>query len=137
MCLSQIFVTAKNSKGKVAAKVGKLRGTGYKVLTSDGKAPSYHKGPAFKKGVWYKSDDCVIDENYTSGFHILVNEYDADRYHENAPIDTDRVLDVWLVEFDDVVAVGKDSNFYDDDGMCIVAKRMRLLEKVTENVNGY
>lgn len=91
--------------------------------------PLYGMKKIPKIGEWIKSKDLIIegnccDKSYTSGFHIFTNQEDAKQYQDS--------YTVFLVEFCDIVAVGKQSD--NDIGLTVVAKRMKLLRKISTDI---
>lgn len=126
MCLRRVFVTKTSRKNiKEASPSSKGRLLGYKNYKkySDGSLCSDY-GSA-KVGKWQDADDSVIDsddydnEYYTSGFHIFLDPTDASAYNAFGQ--------VYLVEFEDIVAIGKNSD--SNIGITVIAKRMKVLRK--------
>lgn len=121
MCMSRV-ITTKMFRGKVSkSKHGSM--TGYKWMyrqnNTSVKLPYYNRQLEF--GKWYDANNCVIDDSdlpspYTSGFHIYLKKEDAR--------DRGGYYDIYEVQFDEVVAIGE------DQGLCVVAKRMKVVKKV-------
>lgn len=128
MCLNNVYLTRKqkNSHSQTAAKDGVFIGYKSFMRGLDGEVTNSSFGPKKqlpKIGQWVTANNQRINSNqpnnmYTSGFHIFLNLTDAKNYRPA----------VFLVEYKDIVAVGKQAS--KDKGVTVVAKKMRLLERL-------
>lgn len=147
MCLSTVALKLTYNKAQRA-----FIGVGYKNIESeyvkDGKIlwselPSCY-GKGWKDSFLYKgkqdgsfarskidytvSSDDDINVEYAPGFHIFLNQEDAELYGAA------KYGAVIKVEFKEVLAYGENYNG-EQDGPCVVARRMRVVELVKEPQN--
>lgn len=136
MCLQVVNLTSLNTKNKPSAKMGLFRG--FKSLEPwyDNKIEKELKDyfnlmdKKVKLGVWYDATNLVLggDDNrpYTSGFHVFENSQDACEYGCGWD-------EVYVVEFKDIVAVGRQNSY--NKGLTFVAKKMRIVRKAKNGVD--
>lgn len=145
MCLAVVNFTKLGKGNKIVSKGGRF--IGYKSFSIEevynlednsytGKyeiQPLYGMDKIPKIGQWIKADDSVIEgdededgnqQDYTSGFHIFSSLQDA--------IDYQVQHTVFLVEFEDIVGIGKQS--ISNEGVTVIAKKMKLLRKISSDV---
>jgi hypothetical protein len=126
MCMSKVYLTRikKNNYYQIASKEGVFRGYKSFKVSKDGVLDRgcFWVVEKPKIGKWYSASNEVVNDLYTSGFHIFLDKRDAHSY---------RIIDgkVYLVEFSDIVAIGKQSSSNKD--LTVVAKKMRILKEIT------
>ncbi len=131
MCLNDVYVTRKRVKkpSETAAKDGTFFGyKSFVAVTEDGKI---HAGGMFNNkplsiGKWMRASDRtiksnnIVGERYTSGFHIFLKEIDAKKYRRSGV--------TFLIEFKDIVAIGKQNSY--NRGLTVIAKKIRIIKRV-------
>lgn len=120
---------------------GRVIGTGYKQMASH-VVSDYGDAWIKAEGKLYgnsKLESKIISVDriaYHPGFHIFVNQIDAERYTGAV----NGIHPVYQVEFRDIMALGENECYYDpnhkeDSGWvlkpCVVAKWMRVVKKVS------
>jgi hypothetical protein len=132
MCMKKTLLTKVNSKG-MASPGGKFYG--YKAYRSEpnGILHADRGDIKLELGKWMKADgDRIFDDTeksdgelgqYAAGFHIWLNQFDAKNYYDD-------YQDIFRVEFRNIVALGTNKNKNEVSRPCVVAREMRLIEKV-------